>query len=110
MTLVTSRDRDRLHEGDHGFRKERIQMAAGWMVTVAIFKDDGKVGHITFAVAIADPSEAVNAALRTCAGEAAVVNRELGEEPMRDLGLKPDEVLAIYDDESDPIITRAWRH
>jgi hypothetical protein len=42
-------------------------MAAGWMVTVAIFKDDGKpgglrprrIGHVTYAVAIADPSEAV---------------------------------------------------
>jgi hypothetical protein len=84
--------------------------AAGWMVTVAIFKDDGTVGHITYAVAIADPSEAVNAALRTSGGEAAVVNRELGEEAMRDLGLKAGEVLAIYDDESDPLTTRAWRH
>jgi hypothetical protein len=43
-------------------------MTAGWMVTVAVFKDDGKFGHITLAVAIADPSEAVNAALRASAG------------------------------------------
>jgi hypothetical protein len=85
-------------------------MTAGWMVTVAIFKDDGKFGHITYAVAIADPREAVNAALRTSAGEAAVVNHELGEQPMRNLGLKAGEVLAIYDDESDPLTTRAWRH
>ncbi|HLZ06264.1 MAG TPA: hypothetical protein VKR55_29445 [Bradyrhizobium sp.] len=80
------------------------------MITVAIFKDDGTVGHITYAVAIADPTEAVNAALKACKGEAAVVNRELGEEPMRDLGLKAGEVLALYDDESDPITARTWHH
>ncbi len=85
-------------------------MTAGWMVTVAIFKGDGKVGHIIYAVAIADPSEAVNAALRTCAGEAAIVNRELGEEPMRNLGLKAGEVLTLYDDESDPLTTGASHH
>jgi hypothetical protein len=54
-------------------REEQIQMTAGWMVTVAVFKDDGKLGHVTYAVAITDAGEAVNAALRTCAGEAAVV-------------------------------------
>ena len=85
-------------------------MAAGWMVTVAVLKDDGKIGHTTYAVAIADPTEAVNAALKTSAGEAAVVNRELGEEAIKNLGLKAGEVLAIHDDESDPITTRAWRH
>jgi hypothetical protein len=29
---------------------------------------------------------------------------------MRNLGLKAGAVLAIHDDESDPITTRAWHH
>lgn len=80
------------------------------MVTVGIIKDDNSIGHISYAVAIADPTEAIRAALSVCAGEAAVINHKLGDEAVRNLGLKAGDVLEIYDDESDPITSRARRH
>lgn len=85
-------------------------MTAGWMVIVGIIKADDSVGHITYAVALADPARAIDAALQACAGVAAVINRELGEEAAKDLGLKAGEVLAIYDDKNDPITSRTPLH
>ncbi|UFX45221.1 hypothetical protein HAP47_0000310 [Bradyrhizobium sp. 41S5] len=84
--------------------------AAGWMVTVGIIKDDNSVGHIVYAVALADPTEAIGAALRSCSGEAAAINHELSKTQLQDLGLNAGEVLAIYDDKTDPITSGTLRH
>lgn len=89
---------------------KRNSAVAGWMVTVSLFKDDGRFGHVTYAIAIEDAEQAINAALKACAGEAAVINRELSEEQLRYLALNAGDVLALYDETTDPITSRALRH
>jgi hypothetical protein len=89
--------------------KEQISMT-GWMVTVAVVKDDDEIGHEMYAVAIGDPAQAVKSALKAADGEAAVLNYQIDEGSMKNLGLTLGEVLKILDDKSDPLTTRAKRH
>ncbi len=49
---------------------------AGWMVTVAVVRDDGDIGHEMYAVAVDDPEQAVQSALKTANSDAAVINGE----------------------------------
>ncbi|MEY9493786.1 hypothetical protein [Bradyrhizobium elkanii] len=84
-------------------------MAAGWMVTIGVPKDDGKLRYVTYAVAIADAAEAVKASLAASAGEAAISNSELREADLKGLGLRAGELVTIYDDRIDPLISRTWR-
>ncbi|MCS3482223.1 hypothetical protein M2212_009125 [Bradyrhizobium elkanii] len=83
-------------------------MAAGWMISVGVVKD-GKVRYVTYAVAMANQAEAVKASLAASAGEATIVNSELREADLQGLGLKAGELVAIYDDRNDPLISRTWR-
>lgn len=82
----------------------------GWMVTVSIIKDDDEIGHEMYAVAISDPEQAVQSALKVAEGEAAVVNCAIDEASIKALGLKWGEALKILDDKSDPLTSRARRH
>ncbi|GLR97883.1 MULTISPECIES: hypothetical protein [Bradyrhizobium] len=83
---------------------------AGWMVTVAIMKADGGVGHEMYAVAIEDPAQAIDAALKFSAGCAAVVNGSMDGGAVEAAGLRTGEVSRILDDQCDPILGRATRH
>ena len=83
---------------------------AGWMVTVSVIKDDDQIGHEMYAVAISDPEQAIQSALKAAEGEAAVVNGAIDEASIKHLGLKWGEVLKILDDKSDPLTSRTRRH
>ncbi|MGY3492318.1 hypothetical protein [Bradyrhizobium sp. USDA 4502] len=85
-------------------------MAAGFLILVATFDDEGNFGHITYAVAVADAAEAIRIAMEESAGSAAVVSSELNEAQLRDLHLNAGELLALYDNKSDPITSGALRH
>jgi len=63
-----------------------------------------------YAVAIGDPEQAVKSALTAADGEAAVLNYQIDEASMKNLGLKLGEVLKILDEKTDPLTTRAKRH
>ncbi|MHC2585662.1 hypothetical protein [Bradyrhizobium diazoefficiens] len=65
---------------------------AGWMVTVGVVRDDGKIGHEMYAVAVDDPEQAVQVALRAANSDAAVVNGEIDEASMKSIGLEAGEV------------------
>lgn len=93
--------------GDHGMPRE-TEMAAGWMVTVGVVKND-KLRYVAYAVAMADQAEAVKASLAANAGEATIDKSELREADLKGLGLKAGELVAIYDDRSDPRMSRTWR-
>nr|QIG95497.1 hypothetical protein G6P99_25905 [Bradyrhizobium sp. 6(2017)] len=85
----------------------------GWMVTVAIFKedsDDEEFRHITYAVAVTDPAEAVKLTLKDCGAKAAMLNCPLEEEQLQRLGVEPGKLIVIHDDEIDPIISHPRRH
>ncbi|MGY3617764.1 hypothetical protein [Bradyrhizobium sp. USDA 10063] len=82
----------------------------GWMVTIAIVKNGGKIGHEMYAVAIAEPGQAVKVALKAGGGEAAVVNGVIDDASMKSLKLKSGEVLKILNDESDPLTSGTTRH
>lgn len=83
---------------------------AGWMVTVGLVRDDGKVGHEMYAVNIDDPEQAVQAALKESKSDAAVVNGPVDEASMKSIGLNPGGVLKVLDDNSDPLTSGAKRH
>ncbi|MGX1415683.1 hypothetical protein AB7M43_005775 [Bradyrhizobium elkanii] len=85
-------------------------MAAVFLILVATFDDEGNVGHVTYAVAVADATEAIRIAMDESARSAAVVSSELSETQLRDLHLNAGEVLALYDNKSDPITSGALRH
>lgn len=61
---------------------------AGWMVTVAIVKADGEIGHEMYAVAVEDPAQAVDVALKFSAGCAAVVNGSMDDAALGAAGLR----------------------
>ncbi|MEY9493780.1 carbonic anhydrase [Bradyrhizobium elkanii] len=86
----------------------------GWLVTVAIFKedsdDDEELRHVTYAVAVADPTEAVKLTMKDCGAKAAMLNCPLEKEQLQRLGVEPGKLIAIHDDAIDPIITRPRRH
>jgi hypothetical protein len=80
----------------------------GWMVTAAVFKEDGdddeEFRHITYVVAVADPAEVVRMTIAKCGAKAAMLNCPIEEEQLRRLGMKPGELLVVHDDEISPII------
>ena len=80
------------------------------MVTVAVVRDDGDIGHEMYAVAVDDPEQAVQSALKTANSDAAVINGEIDEASMRSIGLKAGEVLKVLDEKSDPLTSRTRRH
>lgn len=80
------------------------------MVTVSITKDDDEIGHEMYAVAISDPEQAIQSALKAAEGEAAVVNCAIDEKSIKTLGLNWGEVLKILNDKSDPLTSSARRH
>ena len=82
----------------------------GWMVTVGIIRDDGKIGHEMYAVAVDDPEQAVQVALTVANSDAAVVNGEIDEASMKSIGLKAGEVLKVLDENSDPLTSRTRWH
>lgn len=86
----------------------------GWMVTAAVFKEDGdddeEFRHITYVVAAADPAEAVKLTVKDSGAKAAILNCPIEEEQLLRLGVKPGELLVIHDGEFDPIISRHRRH
>ena len=73
------------------------QQMDGWIVTVAVFKeeDDEAFRHVTYVVAVADPAEAVRMTIADCGAKAAMLNCPIEEEQLQRLGLKPGE-LALY--------------
>ncbi|PDT73945.1 hypothetical protein CO675_27510 [Bradyrhizobium sp. C9] len=104
------------HRGSAAHRRwlpERSKMD-GWLVTVAISKedsdDDEEVRHVTYAVAVADPAEAVKLIISDSGVKAAMLNCPLEAGMLQSLGLEPGELIVIYDDAIDPIITRSQRH
>ncbi|MGY3530792.1 MULTISPECIES: hypothetical protein [Bradyrhizobium] len=84
----------------------------GWIVTVAFFKegDDGEYRHITYAVAIADPAEAVKMIIKDSGAKAAMLNCPIEEGKLQMLGVKPGEFIVVSDEEVGPIISRPKRH
>jgi hypothetical protein len=83
---------------------------AGWMVTVAIIKDEDQVSHEMYAVAIDDPTQAIDAALEAVNGEAAVVSGPIDEASLKSAGLEAGEIRGIPDDKCDPLTSRVKRH
>lgn len=83
---------------------------SGWMVTVGVIRDDGKVGHEMYAVAVDDPEQAVQAALRAANSDAAVVNGEIDETSMKSIGLKAGGIMKVLDEKSDSLTSRTRRH
>ncbi|WP_038380258.1 hypothetical protein [Bradyrhizobium elkanii] len=86
----------------------------GWIVTVAIFKDDSdedkELRHATYVAAVNDPAEAVKLILKDCGAKAGMLNCQIEEEQLQRPGLQPGKLIAIHDDEIDPITARARRH
>ncbi|MGY3533189.1 MULTISPECIES: hypothetical protein [Bradyrhizobium] len=71
----------------------------GWVVTVAVFKEDGddeEFRHV-YAVAVADPSEAVRITLANSGARAGMLNCPLQKEQLQKLGLKAGKLIAIQD-------------
>jgi hypothetical protein len=83
---------------------------AGWIVTVAVIKDEDQVGHEMYAVAIDDPTQAIDAALKAASGEAAVVSGQIDDASMKSAALETGEILKILDDKCDPLTSRVKRH
>lgn len=68
----------------------------GWIVTVAIFKkdsDDEEVRHVTYAVAVTDPAEAVKLPLKDCGAKAAMLSCPIEKEQLQGLGVEPGKPL-----------------
>lgn len=80
------------------------------MVTVSVVTDEDQIGHEMYAVAINDPTQAMDAALKAANGEAAVVNGEIDEASMKTIGLEAGGVLKVLDEDSDPLTSRTTRH
>jgi hypothetical protein len=83
---------------------------AGWMVTVSVIRDEDQVGHEMYAVAIDDPTQAMDAALKAAGGETAVVNGKIDEASMKSAGLEAGGILKVLDDKCDPLTSRVKRH
>ena len=83
---------------------------AGWMVTVSVIRDEDQVGHEMYAVAIDDPRQAMDAALKAADGEAAVINGKIDEASMKSAGLETGGILKVLDDKCDPLTSRVKRH
>jgi hypothetical protein len=83
---------------------------AGWMVTVAVIKDEDQIGHEMYAVAIDDATQAMDAALKAACGEAAVLNGKMDEASMKSAGLEAGGILKILDDQCDLLTSRVKRH
>ncbi|WP_375779340.1 hypothetical protein ACE103_10480 [Bradyrhizobium sp. ma5] len=89
------------------------QQMGGWIVTVAIFKedsDDEEFRHVTYAVAVANPKEAVKLTLKDSGAKAAMLNGPIEEQQLQRLGVEPGELIVVHDDEIDPIISRPRPH
>ncbi|MGY3530856.1 MULTISPECIES: hypothetical protein [Bradyrhizobium] len=83
----------------------------GWLVTVAIKQDgDEEYRHMTYAVAVADPSEAVHLPIEDSGANAAMLNCPIEAGMLQSLGLEPGELIMIHDDKVDPIPPRPRRH
>ncbi|MCP1784550.1 hypothetical protein [Bradyrhizobium japonicum] len=63
-----------------------------------------------YAVAVDDPEQAVQVALRAANSDAAVVNGEIDEASMKSIGLEAGEVLKVLDENSDPLTSGTKRH
>lgn len=83
---------------------------SGWMVTVAVLRNDDRFGHEMYAVAISDVDQAVKLALKMSNSEAAVVNGSIDEAAMNAMGLKPGQLLKMLDETTDPLTSRTRRH
>lgn len=79
----------------------------GWLVTVAVFKedsdDDEEYKHVTYAVAVSDPTDAVKLSVKDSGAKAAMLNCPMDEEQLKRFGLKPGELIAIHDNEMEPV-------
>ncbi|WP_166298592.1 hypothetical protein [Bradyrhizobium sp. 2S1] len=86
----------------------------GWLVTVAIKEDgdddDDGYRHITYAVAVANPSKAAKLAMRDSVAKGAVLNRPLEAGMLQSLGLEAGELAVVHDDDIDPITSRPRHH
>lgn len=82
----------------------------GWMVTVAVVRDNGAVGHEVYAVGIDDPNRAVRSALEAANSETAVINGKMDETSMRNIGLKLGALVKVLDEKTDPLTSGAARH
>ncbi|WP_316201349.1 MULTISPECIES: hypothetical protein [unclassified Bradyrhizobium] len=82
----------------------------GWMVTVAVVRDNDEIGHEKYIVANSDPEKAIQSALKASRGIAAVVNGEMDEASMKSTGLEAGGVLKVMDENSDPLTSRTKRH
>ncbi|MGY4403914.1 hypothetical protein [Bradyrhizobium sp. USDA 3315] len=85
----------------------------GWIITVALFKeggDDEEYRHITYAVAVADPAEAVRMIIEDSGAKAAMLNCPIEERQLQKLGVKPGEFMVVHDEDIGPIISRPRRH
>ncbi|MGY4403768.1 hypothetical protein ACVIYL_004571 [Bradyrhizobium sp. USDA 3315] len=84
----------------------------GWLVTAAVFKEDGddeEFRHVVYAVAVADPAEAVRMTIADCGARAGMLNCPLQKKQLQKLGLEPGELIAIHDG-NHPIPAPSRRH
>jgi CxxC motif-containing protein len=82
----------------------------GWMVTVSVIRNVDEIGHEMYAVAIEDPTQAIDTVLRVANGEAAVLNCKIDEASIEALALKVGDALKILDEKTDPRASRLKRH
>ncbi|MBC9880009.1 hypothetical protein G8O24_21990 [Bradyrhizobium sp. INPA01-394B] len=83
---------------------------AGWMVTVAVVRENDELGHEMYAVAIDDPAQAAQFALKVANSDAAVVDGEIDEASIKSIGLKPGDLMKVLDETSDPLTSNMRRH
>jgi len=63
------------------------------MVTVSVIKDEDTSVTEMYAVALDDPTQAMDAALKAAGGEAAVLNGNIDEASMKSVGLEAGGIL-----------------
>ncbi|QIG97731.1 MULTISPECIES: hypothetical protein [Bradyrhizobium] len=87
-------------------------MAAGWMVSIG-YIESGQLRHVTYAVAVANATEAIKASLDVGAarfsldaglGGVALANSELSLQQLDDLGMVKGGICSLWDDTHDWLI------
>ncbi|MCP1927404.1 hypothetical protein [Bradyrhizobium elkanii] len=87
-------------------------MAAGWMVSIG-YIERGQLRHVTYAVAVANATEAIKASLDVGAarfsldaglGGVALANSELSLQQLDDLGMVKGGICSLWDDTHDWLI------